>query len=187
MRPLHCWLALMLVTLVASPLAGQRRAPSVAIGGGILFADNGDGSYLNSRGFSAFVRLGLPTLPIAVETSFERVPRNTDIVFAPCMPPPAQCPATFLGPSTALTLAPALQPTLHAPSASWLFRLGPSVSWLVDREPGSQPLAIGWRAGTSVRAGHRDSGFLVSVDYYHLFRRGTAPDWLLPISVGWGF
>ena len=187
MRPFTRSLALMLTALAATPLAGQRRAPSVAIGGGILFADNGDGSSLNSRGFSAFLRLGLPALPFVVETSFESVPRNTDIVFAPCLPPPAQCPATFLGPNTALTLAPALQLVQHAPSAAWQFRLGPSVSWLTDREPGSHPLALGWRGGTSIRAGHKDSGFLVSVDYYHLFRRGLAPDWFLPITVGWEF
>jgi hypothetical protein len=184
MRPFHCVFALLLVALAASPLAGQRRSPSVAIGGGILFADDADGSYLNRRGFSAFLRLGLPAPPFVLETSFESVPRNTNILFAPCRPPPALCPAVFLGPSTALTLAPALQLAQRAPAAAWLFRLGPSLSWLVDREPGSHPLAMGWRGGTSIRAGHRDSGFLLSVDYYHLFRHGTAPDWFLPITVG---
>jgi hypothetical protein len=184
MRPFHSVLALL---LVASPLAGQRRSPSVAIGGGILFADNGDGSYLNRRGISAFLRLGWPLAPLVVETSFESVPRNTDILFAPCMPPPAPCAAVFLGPNTALTFAPALQLAQHAPAAAWLFRLGPSLSWLVDREPGSHPLAMGWRGGTSIRTGHKDSGFLLSVDYYHLFRHGTAPDWFLPITVGWEF
>ena len=187
MRPFNCSLALLLAALAASPLAGQRRTPSVAIGGGILFADDGDGAFLNSRGIAAFLRLGLPVPPLVLETSFARVPRNTDILVAPCLAPPAPCPAGFLGPSTALTLAPALQPALHAPSAAWLFRLGPSVSWLIDRESGSQPLAIGARAGVSIRSGQKDSGFLVSVDYYRLFRHGTAPEWFLPITVGWEF
>ena len=187
MRSVYCALALTLIALPARSLGAQHRSPSVAIGGGILFADDGNGNYLNSNGFSAFLRFGWRTPPLALETWFESVPLNTDIVSGPCMPPPAPCPATFLGPSTALTLAPVLQPVLHGPTASWLFRLGPSVSWLADREPGSHPLALGWRGGTSIRAGHKDSGFLVSVDYHRLFRQGTAPEWFLPVTIGWEF
>lgn len=187
MRAAPCHFLVLLAAIPLGALAAQHRAASVAIGGGVLFADDGNSGYLNSRGISAFFRFNWPTAPLVMEASVQSVPRNTDILFAPCMPPPATCPAVFLGPSTAVTLAPALQATTRAPTAAWLFRVGPSLSWLVDREPASDPLAIGWRAGTSVRTGHSKSGFLVSLDYYHLFRRGVAPDWFLPITVGWQF
>jgi len=177
----------MLAAIPPSPLTAQHRAPSFAIGAGVLFADDGNSGYLDSRGISAFVRLGWSNVPLVLETSIESVPQNNEIVFAPCLPPPAVCSAPFLGPSTALTFAPALQTIARAPAASWLFRFGPSLSWLVDRQLASDPLAVGWRAGTGVRMGHTNAGFLVSLDYYHLFRKGVAPDWFLPITVGWQF
>ena len=187
MRGAQCHLLVTLAMIPASPLAAQHRAPSLAIGAGVLFADDGNSAYLDSRGISAFVRLGWSSVPLVLEASVESVPQNNDILFAPCLPPPAVCAAPFVGPSTALTFAPALQTTARAPVASWLFRFGPSLSWLVDRQPASDPLAIGWRAGTSVRTGHTNSGFLLSLDYYHLFRKGMAPDWFLPITIGWQF
>jgi len=169
-----------------SALQAQGRPPRLAAGGGLVFADNGSSTILRDRGVSAYFRLSLRQLPLVLDVSIQRVPENTDIVSGPCPPPPAACGSGFLGPTTLLTLAPAVQATLRVPSAAWLFRLGPSASWLVNREPNSDPLAAGLRAGISVRNGRADSGLLISADYFRLFRR-TPPTWFLPLTIGWQF
>jgi len=169
-----------------SALQAQGRPPRLAAGGGLVFADNGSSTILRDQGVSAYFRLSLRQLPLVLDVSIQRVPENTDIVSGPCPPPPAACGSGFLGPTTLLTLAPAVQATLRVPSAAWLFRLGPSASWLVDREPNSDPLAAGLRAGISVRNGRADSGLLISADYFRLFRR-TPPTWFLPLTIGWQF
>jgi len=186
MRAVHTFALLLGIFLMVDALEAQSRPPSLAAGGGLLFADNGSSTILRDRGISAYFRLSWRHLPLVLDASIQRVPENTDIVSGPCLPPPAACGSGFLGPTTLLTLAPAVQATLRVPSAAWLFRLGPSASWLVDREPNSDPLAAGLRAGISVRNGRADSGLLISADYFRLFRR-TPPTWFLPLTIGWQF
>lgn len=146
----------------------------------------GSSTIVRSRGITAYLRLGWRRVPVILDASVQSA-RNRDIVFGPCPPPPAACGSPFTGPTTALTLAPAIQATQRVPVATWLFRLGPSVSWLSDREPGSHPLAAGLRAGISVRNGRTQSGLLISADYFRLFRTGTPPQWFLPVTIGWQF
>jgi hypothetical protein len=124
---------------------------------------------------------------LVLDASIQNVPRSTDIVSGPCPPAPTACGSGFDGPTTALTLAPGIQATRRVPSAAWLFRLGPSVSWLADRGAGSDPLAAGFRAGISVRNGRGQTGLLISADYFRLFRGGAPPQWFLPVTVGWQF
>jgi len=154
-------------------LQAQDRPVSLAVGGGLLFADHGASTILRSKGITAYLRLSWRSIPLSLDASMQTVLRNNDILFGPCPPSPGACGSTFVGPTTAVTLSPAIQATRRVSGAAWLFRLGPSVSWLPDREPGSDPLAPGLRAGISVRNGHGQSGLLISVDYFRLFRGGA--------------
>jgi hypothetical protein len=165
----------------------QERPIRVAAGAGLLFADNGSDYLRRSRGISAYLRFSWRTFPLQLDASIQSVPAITGIVTAPCPSPPNQCGNGFTGATTALILAPAIQATRRVPSAAWLFRLGPSVSWLADRDPGSDPLAAGLRTGISVLNGRGQSGLLISADYFRLFRGGTPPQWFLPVTVGWQF
>jgi hypothetical protein len=188
MRAIHYTFALLLGAVpVVESLQAQERPISLAAGGGLLFADKGSSTYLRSRGITVYLRLSWQSFPLLLDASIQNVPRNSDILFGPCPPPPTACGGTFVGPTTALTVAPAIQTTKRVPGAAWLFRFGPSVSWFSGREPGSEPLATGLRAGISVRNGHGQSGLLISADYFRLFRVGTPPKWFFPVTIGWQF
>jgi hypothetical protein len=185
MRFLHYACVLLLgAWSMGGALYAQNRPVSLAAGGGLLFADDGS-TMLHSRGITGFVRLSWRRFPLILDASVQNVPGNRGIVFGPCPPSPAACGSDFTGPTTALTLAPAIQATQRVPVAAWLFRLGPSVSWLADRAEGSHPLAAGVRAGVSVRNGQQ-SGLLISADYFRLFRN-EPPAWFFPITIGWQF
>jgi hypothetical protein len=181
----HSFTPLLGALSLVGALHAQQRPISLAAGGGLLFADNGS-AMLHSRGITGFVRLSWRRFPLILDASVHNVPRNRGIVFGPCPPSPAACGSDFTGPTTALTLAPAIQATQRVPVAAWLFRLGPSVSWLADRAQGSHPLAAGLRAGISVRNGQTQSGLLISVDYFRLFR-SEPPAWFFPVTIGWQF
>jgi hypothetical protein len=186
MRLVHHSFTLLLGALsLVGALQAQQRPVSLAGGGGLLLVDKGSSTLLGSRGITAFVRLSWRRFPLVLDAAVQNVPRTTGIAWAPCPPSPAACGSPFSGPTTALTLAPAIQATQRVPVAAWLFRLGPSVSWLANREPGSPPLAAGLRAGVSVRNGQQ-SGLLISADYFRLFRTGP-PAWFFPLTVGWQF
>ena len=188
MRVLRQSLALFLGALaLPSGLQTQERPVHLAAGAGLLFADQGTGDLLRSRGFSAFLRFSWRTFPLLLDASIQSVPQAASPVFAPCPSPPAACGSAFYGPTTALILAPAIQATQRVPSATWLFRLGPSMSWFSGRRPGSDPLAAGLRAGISVRNGRMQSGLLISADYFRVFRAGSPPEWFLPVTIGWQF
>jgi hypothetical protein len=190
MRLVHYSFALLLCALsMVRALRAQERPVSLAAGGGLLFVDKSSSTIVGSRGITAFFRLSWRRFPLILDASVQNVPRNRDIIFGPCPPPSAgACGSSpFIGPITAFTLAPAIQATQRVPVAAWLFRLGPSVSWLSGREPGSHPLAAGIRAGISVRNGRAQSGLLISADYFRLFRAGTPPKWFLPVTIGWQF
>ena len=188
MRARRQTLALLLGALaLPAGLQAQERPLSVAAGAGLVFADHGSDDRLGSRGFSAYLLLSWRTFPLLLDASIHTMPQTTSPVFAPCLSPPAACGSAFYGPTTALILAPAIQATQRVPVAAWLFRLGPSVSWFPDREPGSDPLAAGFRVGIGVRNGRAQSGFLISADYFRLFRAGSAPEWLFPVTIGWQF
>jgi len=188
MRALRPTLALFLGALaLPAGLRAQERPVHVAAGAGLLFADQGSGDLLRSRGFSAYLRFSWGTFPLLLDASIQSVPQAPSPVFAPCPSPPAACRSAFYGPTTALILAPAIQLTQRVPVATWLFRFGPSMSWFPDREPGSDPVAAGLRAGISVRNGRAQSGLLIAADYFRVFRAGTSPRWLLPVTIGWQF
>ena len=188
MRAVLCTFRLLVGALpVVRALQAQDRPVSLAVGAGLLFADHGASTILRSKGIAAYLHLNLRGVPLLLDASMLTVLRNNDIVFGPCPPSPGACGSTFVGPTTAVTLSPAIQATRSVPGAAWLFRFGPSVSWLPDREPGSDPLAPGLRAGISVRNGHRQSGLLISVDYFRLFRARTPPTWFIPVTIGWQF
>jgi len=191
MRLVRFSFALPLCTLsLVGALRGQERSVSLAAGGGLLLVDKASSTIVGSRGVTAFFRLSWRRFPLILDASVQNVPRNRDIIFGPCPPPSVGPPcgsSPFLGPITAFTLAPAIQATQRVPVAAWLFRFGPSVSWLSGREPGSHPLTAGLRAGISVRNGSAQSGLLISADYFRLFRTGTPPTWFLPVTIGWQF
>ena len=188
MRAVRCSFRLLVGALpMVSALQAQHRPVSLAAGAGLLFADHGASTILRSKGIAAYLRVDLPHVPLLLDASIVTVLRNNDIVFGPCPPAPAACSSTFVGPTTALTVSPSIQATERVPGAAWLFRFGPSVSWLPDRAPGSDPLAPGLRVGISVRHGHGVSGLLMSVDYFRLFRAGTPPTWFIPVTIGWQF
>ena len=185
MRTTLLSLALLLsVSLGAGRLLAQQSR--LAAGAGLLVADKGPSGLLRSRGVTAFVRITPPRLPLILELSLQHVPQTRDILFSPCLPP-GTCGSTFLGPTTALTFAPALQASQRVPNATWLLRLGPAFHWLLDRESTSGPIAAGARAGVSVRSGRGRSGLLVSADYFRAFRGSHFPRWFLPLTVGWQF
>jgi len=186
MRFLHYPFVLLLGAVsMGGALYAQDRPVSLAAGGGLLFADDGS-TMLHSRGITGFVRLSWRRFPLILDASVQNVPRNRGIVFGPCPPSAFPCgPAPFTGPTNVLTLAPAIQATQRVPVAAWLFRFGPSVSWLADRAEGSHPVAAGVRAGVSVRNGQQ-SGLLISADYFRLFR-AEPPAWFFPITIGWQF
>jgi len=184
---LRC-LVLLLPPILGSALHAQAKPITATIGGGILFADNGEQDLLSSRGATGFVRLNWRSSPLMLEAAIQHVPRNDDIVFiAACPPAPASCTSAFVGPTTAITFAPALQLTKRdpgTPKAAALFRVGPSVSWQVRRQDGSEPLAVGVRAGVSVRLGEETGGVIISADAFRLFNAGSSPGWYLPITFG---
>jgi len=178
---------LALAALGATPLAAAgAQTPArvdVSVGAGLTATDHGPGG----AGISAYVRLGLARLPLLLDASLMNAPGGTPVATVEC---PGGCgPGSlpYAGPTTALALSPAFQFTQGGPKASLLYRLGPSVSWLPDREPGSAGVAAGYRVGVSLRLGERYTGLLISGDYYRLLRGGTAPRWFLPITVGWQF
>ena len=188
----HVWMCVLVPLFCVSALQGQAAPLRVSVGGGLLFADHGKGGQLSSRGASGFLRLNRMGSPLLLETSIQSAPRSRYvIVFAPCPPPPEPCGDTpFLGPTTALTVAPAVQITERESSTSGvalLYRLGPSVSWQVRREAGADPFAVGARAGVSVRLGHQTGGLLLSADLFRLFHTGSSPRWFLPLTVGGEF
>jgi len=188
MRALGQTLALVLGGFaLPAGLQAQERPVGVAAGAGLVFADHGSDDLLRSRGFSAYLRFSWRTFPLLLDASIQTVPQTTGLVFAPCPSPPAGCGSAFYGPTTAVILAPAIQATQRVPAAAWLFRFGPSVSWFPDRAPGFDPLAVGLRAGISVRNGRAQSGLLISADYFRLFRAGSPPEWFLPVTIGWQF
>ena len=188
MRAARCTFRLLVGTLpMVGALQAQHRPVSLAAGAGLLFADHGAATILRSKGVTAYLRLSLRSVPLLLDASILTVLRNNDVLFGPCPPPPGACGSTFVGPTTALTLSPAIQATQRVPGAAWLFRVGPSVSWLPDRAQGSDPLAPGLRAGISIRNGHGQSGLLISVDYFRLYRAGTPPTWFIPVTIGWQF
>ncbi|HWZ29156.1 MAG TPA: hypothetical protein VNX15_11365 [Gemmatimonadales bacterium] len=156
---------------------------NVSIGAGLMATDHGPGG----AGISAYLRLGFARLPLLLDASVMNAPGGAPIATVVC---PGGCrPGTspYTGPTTALALAPAFQFTEGGPRASLLYRLGPSVSWLPDRAPGSTSVAGGYRVGVSLRLGERNTGLLISGDYYRLLRGETAPQWFLPITIGWQF
>ena len=183
-RPRSSQLFLGLLLAFGSLQAQQPPPLEFALGGGLLFADAGHSSYLRSRGTVAFLRISASRLPVILDASMQYVPAS-EIIFS--CPPFGPCGPNFAGPTTVLTLTPALQGTLRVPPGSWLFHLGPSVHWLLDRQSGSNAIAAGLRTGIGFHAGQRRSGLLISADYIRLFRGGTAPDWFLPITIGWQF
>ena len=184
MRLLESSLALVLIASPrAHPLRAQSSASGIAAGVGILAADGRNA--LNGLGVAGYLRKSWTAHPLLLEVSIQYVPRNSDIVFGPC-PPPA-CVSSFLGPSSVLTFAPAIQATERVPVAAWLFRIGPSLHWLPNRDPASDPLALGLHAGVGLRMGRTESGFLLSADYYRVFRGRIAPNWFLPLTLGWQF
>ena len=183
-RPRGSLLVLGPVLAFGSLQAQQPPPLKFAMGGGLLFADAGQSTFLRSRGTDAFLRIGWRRLPLILDASIQHVPAS-DILFGPC--PLPGCATTFTGPTTVLTLAPAIQGTVRVPPGSWLFHLGPSLHWLVDRQSGSDPIVPGLRAGVGFHVGQRQSGLLISGDYLRLFRGGTAPNWFLPVTIGWQF
>lgn len=179
--------ALVALTAGSSALAGAQapdRHVGVAIGGGLLAADHSPGG----AGINLFVRVGWPRLPLVVDASFENTPGQV-LVAVLCKPGAINCGgfSNYSGEITALTFAPAIQFTERGRKAALLYRVGPSVHWLTDRQPGSASAAGGYRAGLSLRLGEGNSGFLISADYYRLLRGNTAPRWFLPITIGWQF
>ena len=183
MRMSRRGLALLLTIAPPGLVQGQVPPLHFAAGAGLLVADRGSYNYLNRLGGTAFVRIALPRRPLLLEISMQHVSQNGNIAIEPCVSP---C-TSGLVPSTALTLAPAAQVTWRWPRAAWLFRFGPSFHWLLERESGSNALAGGFRAGISARRGQTQSGLLLSADYFHLFRGGSAPRWFLPVTLGWEF
>ncbi|MES2306517.1 MAG: hypothetical protein V4558_13495 [Gemmatimonadota bacterium] len=190
------WFRILSLVLVALPqaniLLAQSKPARVAMGAGMLISDNGeDGSSLRTLGAAGFVRLGWKGSPLLLEGSVQFVPLTAAYETIPCPPYPASCgPEAFSGPTTSVTFAPALQGTKRqSPGAgvAWQFRIGPTLSWRMDREPGSDAFALGARAGMSARLGHHDHGFLVSADVIRLFRTGLTPRWYAPITLGWQF
>lgn len=175
MRTASRILALLLSIAPQGILQGQSSSLRFAAGAGLLAADRGLDNYSNRLGTTAFLRIRSPGQPLLLEASMQHVPRNTNIADA------------AVRASTAFTLTPAAQVTWRWPEAAWLFRFGPSFHWFVERQLGSDPLAIGLRAGTSVRPGHTQSGLLLSADYFRLIRGGSSPRWFLPITLGWEF
>lgn len=173
--------------LFANALRGQAAPLRVAIGVGLLTADNGRSGLLSSRGVTGFVRLTPAGSFLLFEASLQHLPRNRDIVVVPCPSPPVSCDTDFTGPSTALAFAPGIQVSEHAGTRSGvalLYRIGPSVSWYVGRERGADPVALGARAGVSARWGRQAGALLLSADYFRLFHAGSSPRWFLPITVG---
>ena len=179
-------LVLLLPLLATSTLHAQAKPVTATIGAGLLFADNGEQDLLSSRGATGFIRLDWRKAPLMLEASVQHVPRNDDIVFiAACPPAPASCAPPFIGPTTAITFAPALQfaeRETRPSGVTVLVRVGPSLSWRVSRQDGSEPLAVGARAGMSVRLG--TGGVLLSADLFRLFNAGSSPGWYLPITMG---
>jgi hypothetical protein len=172
----------------ASPLTAQRSRPiGFAIGGGLLVADNGVSNTLASRGLTAFFRLGGAHIgvPVIFDVAIQHVPHNNDIVTAPCPSPPPACASSDI--TTALTIAPAVQGTAHVSPGTWLFEFGPSAHWLVERNAGTDAVVLGLRGGLGFRVGPHATGLLLSADYFRLFRGGIAPQWFLPITLGWQF
>ncbi|HET8650424.1 MAG TPA: hypothetical protein VFL95_10300 [Gemmatimonadales bacterium] len=55
----------------------------------------------------------------------------------------------------------------------------------MDRAPGSAALALGARAGITLRLSRGESGFLIAADLIKPFRGSDAPRWLVPLTVGW--
>ena len=179
-------LILLVPSLAIGALQAQAKPITATIGAGLLFADNGAQDLLSSRGATGFVRVNWRSAPLMLEAAIQHVPRNDDIVFiAACPPAPVSCTQAFIGPTTAITFAPALQFAERETRPSGvmvLVRVGPSLSWRVRRQDGSEPLAVGARAGMSVRLG--TDGVLLSADIFRLFNAGSSPGWYLPITLG---
>ena len=175
------------VLLVASFLPGasqaQTRALAFSFGAGPAFNDHRN-TFLGTQGFSAFVRVTSLRGPFLLDVSYVNVPA-APVVNAPCPSFATSCGSGFTGPVSALTLSPAVQTVETKSIAEMLYRIGPTVSWLPDRQPGTTAAALGARAGVSlVFKFGRGPQVVASADYFLMFRGGTAPQWFVPVAFG---
>jgi hypothetical protein len=178
----------LLVSMVAVPLHAQQRLPwFVGLGLGPVRQDRQgnsalrlDGNFYQIHGgwqwgrhFGARVDL--------VRALFDR----SDVVFAPCPEPPADCPRTFIGPVRVTGLSAGLEASRIHRRLLLAASAGPSLNWLTDRPPGTRRTAGG------VRLGLGGSYWLwgrlwaaIDLQYHRLFTDGDSPRWLVPASIG---
>lgn len=188
----HGMFALALVAAAVAPVAGhaQIRPFAVSFGAGPAFNDH-QNTMLGSRGFSAFVRVTSMRSPFLMDISYVSLPQSDNIVYAlPCPPFATSCGGgnQFLGPVSALTLSPAVETVERNSWSAMQYRIGPSVSWLPDRQPGTSAAALGARAGVSLIVKVSSGpGLMVSVDYLRMFRGGQTPQWFVPVTLGLQF
>lgn len=184
-----------LVTLLAVltlPSVGhtQTRPLTLSFGAGPSFNDHRNTS-LGAQGFSAFVRVSSQRLPLLLDVSYISVPKSPIAFVAyPCPSFAPTCGGSggFTGPVSALTLSPAVQTIERNSWSAMQYRLGPSVSWLPERQQGTDAAALGARVGASFLLRFRDGpGLMISADYLRMFRGGEAPQWFVPVTLGLQF
>jgi hypothetical protein len=120
-----------------------------------------------------------------LDVSYLNVPAAPPILL-PCPQFATSCGGGFTGPVSALTLSPAVQTAESKSAAELQYRIGPSVSWLPDRQPGTSGAALGARAGVSLVLKFWQGGpaLVASADYFRMFRGGLAPQWFVPVAFG---
>lgn len=167
------------------PVASNAQGPAlaVALGAGRAYTDHRNTS-LQDQGFSAFVRVTSMRAPFLLDVSYVHVPQ-APIVAYPCPSFAPSCGSNqFVGPVSALTLSPAAQMIEHNSWSAMTWRVGPTVSWLPDRQAGTSGAALGARAGASFLVKWGGPALVLSADYFRMFRGGQAPQWFVPITFG---
>ena len=158
----------------------QHMNVGIALGVGTTFTDPGGGT---TNGFAAYTRVTpnpTRTLSLAGDLWFVSIP-HSQIVTGPCL-----AGSSCRGGNAALHVVPGLVARQGYEKVTLLYRFGPLASWFPQGPAGTSVVAAGLQVGLSLLTTRQQGGLLLSVDYQRLFR-GGAPQWFVPLTLGWQF
>lgn len=175
-----------LVAVSFLPISASAQSLNLSFGAGRAYTDNRN-TLLGDQGFSAFIRVSSQRLPFLMDASYISMAQVPRVVY-PCPSFAPTCGANqFVGPVRAVTLSPALQIADRHGFVSLQYRLGPSVSWLPDRQANTSAAAFGARVGASLVMHVGEPALVLSADYLRMFRDGQSPRWFVPLTLGLQF
>lgn len=178
-----------LVTALVNPLVAQGGGAwfGGAAFGGVHQDRHGNdllrqnGIFLRAHGGRQVSRV----LALRLDLLHSSVEHNDDIIFVPCGPPPAECPAPFLGPTRVFAIAAGLEARWRDRHVQLTTTLGPSATWLTSRPPDAREFSPGlrWAAEGGYEILH-DVFVTTGLEFHRLFTDDGSPRWLVPLVVG---